>query len=90
MDFKSLAPFWPFDGWGVPANRSVVAEVYPSLWNKSFPRAGRTADQQNVYAAAEWLRRADASGTLTRFFSPELEPQERKAAEIEGWILGVA
>jgi hypothetical protein len=23
--------FWPFDGWDVPAGRSVVVEVYPSL-----------------------------------------------------------
>ena len=23
--------FWPFDGWDVPAGRSAVAEVYPSL-----------------------------------------------------------
>ncbi len=82
--------FWPFDGWGVPPNRSVVAEVYPSLWNRTLPSAGRTSDQQDAYATAEWLRRADANGTLAGFFCPELEPQERKAAEIEGWILGVA
>ncbi len=82
--------FWPFDGWEVPENRSVIVEVYPSLWNRTFPSAGRTADQQDAYATAEWLRRADANGSLAKFFSPELEPQERKAAEIEGWILGVA
>jgi hypothetical protein len=23
--------FWPFDGWSIPPNRSVVAEVYPAL-----------------------------------------------------------
>ena len=73
----------------MPPNRSVVAEVYPSLWNRTFPRAGRTSDQHDAYATAEWLRRADADGTLTKFFRPELEPHERKAAEIEGWILGV-
>ena len=28
--------FWPFDGWDVPAGRSVVAEVYPSLWSRGF------------------------------------------------------
>jgi len=82
--------FWPFDGWGVPPNRSVVVEVYPSLWNRTFPRAERTPDQHDAFATAEWLRRADANSTLTRFFCPELEPHEHKAAEIEGWILGVA
>ena len=30
--------FWPFDGWRIPSGRSVVAEVYPSLWSKEFPR----------------------------------------------------
>src|SRR5579871_247902 len=24
---------WPFDGWDIPAGRSAIAEVYPSLWN---------------------------------------------------------
>jgi len=81
--------FWPFDGWNVPPNRSVVAEVYPSLWSRTFPSAGRTPDQQDAFATAEWLRRADADGSLMRFLSAVLERQERKTAEIEGWILGV-
>ena len=34
--------FWPFDGWSVPPNCSVVAEVYPALWNRTIPTAGRT------------------------------------------------
>jgi hypothetical protein len=46
-------------------------------------------DQQNAYATAEWLRRADCDGSLEKFLCPELEPHERKTAEIEGWILGV-
>jgi len=82
--------FWPFGGWGVLSNRSVVAEVYPALWNRTFPRNERTSDQQDAFAVAEWLRLADANGTLTSLFRPELEPYERKVAEIEGWILGVA
>lgn len=81
--------FWPFDGWIAPRSLSVVAEVYPSLWSRSFPSAGRSPDQQDAFATAEWLRRSDGNGTLKQFFSPELEPSERKLAEIEGWILGV-
>jgi len=81
--------FWPFDGWSVPFNRSVVAEVYPALWSRTFPSAGRTPDQQDAFATAEWLRRVDMDGSLTRFLHPEIEPHERKTAEIEGWILGV-
>lgn len=87
---KDRVHFWPFDGWNAPPNCSVVAEVYQALWNKSFPSEGRTSDQRDAYATAEWQRRADANGSLAQFLMPELEPQERKTAEIEGWILGVA
>ena len=81
--------FWPFDGWTVPPGKSAVVEVYPALWSHSFPRDGRDSHQQDAYAAAEWLRRSDQDGNLGRFFSPSLTAQERKAAEIEGWILGI-
>lgn len=81
--------FWPFDGWSPPPNCSAIAEVYPVLWSSAFPSAGRTPDQQDTYATAEWLRRANCDGSLEKFLSPELEPHERKTAEIEGWILGV-
>lgn len=81
--------FWPFDGWNAPPNRSVLAEIYPVLWSRTFPSAGRTQDQQDAFAAAEWLRRADTNGSLNKFLNLELAPHERKAAEIEGWILGV-
>jgi hypothetical protein len=84
------AHFWPFDGWTAPAGRSVVAEVYPSLWSRSIPREGRTPDQHDAYCVAEWLHRADLDGTLAKFLAPELSPDEREAAMIEGWILGVA
>ena len=73
----------------MPTNRSVVAEVYPALWNRNFPVAGKTPDQQDEFAIAEWMRRADARGSLESYFSPQLEPDERKKADIEGWILGV-
>jgi hypothetical protein len=55
-----------------------------------FPNARRTPDQQDAFATAEWLRRADRDGSLEKFLFPDLEPHERKTAEIEGWILGVA
>jgi hypothetical protein len=81
--------FWPFDGWDVPTNHSVVAEVYPALWCRNFPVAGRTPDQHDAFSIAEWMRRADSDGSLESYFHPELPPDERKKAEIEGWILGV-
>jgi len=81
--------FWPFDGWSLPPNRSVAAEVYPALWSRTFPIAGRTTVQQDAYVIVKWLQRTDADGSLEKFFLPEIEPNERKRAEIEGWILGV-
>jgi hypothetical protein len=81
--------FWPFDGWDIPARRSVVAEVYPILWSRSFPREGRTADQHDAFSVAEWIRRADLDGTLTELFTPSLTPKEHPIAQIEGWILGI-
>jgi hypothetical protein len=87
---KDHVHFWPFDGWSVPPGSSVLAEVYPALWSRTFPTAGRTADQQDAFAIAEWLRRADCDGSLKRYFSPDVGPDDRKVAEIEGWILGVA
>jgi len=81
--------FWPFDGWKVPAGRSVIAEVYPALWSREFPREGRTSDQHDAFSVAQWLRRADRDGSLKAYFSPKLSAQERMVAGVEGWILGV-
>lgn len=87
---KDRVHFWPFDGWSIPLNRSVVAEVYPALWKRTFPSEGRTPDQQDAFAITKWLQGADDDGSLERFFCPEIEPHERKNAETEGWILGVS
>ena len=81
--------FWPFDGWEIPAGRSVMAEVYPSLWSRSFEREGRTSDQHDAYSVAAWMRQADRDGRLAGFFAPCLSPPERTIAQVEGWILGV-
>jgi hypothetical protein len=81
--------FWPFDGWEIPEGKSVVAEVYPSLWMRRFERDGRDGDEQAAYAAAAWLQRADHDGALGSFLNPMLTPDEREVARIEGWILGV-
>jgi hypothetical protein len=66
-----------------------VAEVYPSLWTRRFPREDRDGDEQAAYAAAAWLQRADRSDSLSRFLSPNLTREETGIAKIEGWILGV-
>jgi hypothetical protein len=81
--------FWPFDGWQVPAGRSAVAEVYPSLWKRSFPQEDRTPDQHDAFSVAAWLRQADLDGRLQGFIDPDLPPAVRALGEVEGWILGV-
>jgi hypothetical protein len=81
--------FWPFDGWEIPAGRSVIAEVYPSLWSRNFAREERTSDQHDAYSVAAWMRQADLDGSLAEFFEPSLTPAERTRAQVEGWILGI-
>lgn len=86
---KNRVHFWPFDGWAPPEGKSVIAEVYPALWSRSFPSDGRTADQHDAWSVAEWMRRADGDGTLPECLAPRLKATDRLAAAIEGWILGV-
>lgn len=80
---------WPFDGWTPAAGRSVIAEVYPSIFRNRYLRETRTADQQDAYAVARWLCEADELGILTNYFTPPLPERVRAVAEREGWILGV-
>lgn len=82
--------FWPFDGWQVPEEKSVIAEVYPSIFRHRYPREGRTADQHDAFASARWLQETDERGFLDRYFQPPLTDQERRMADLEGWILGIA
>jgi len=81
--------FWPFDGWDVPTGRSVMAEVFPSLWRHGFEREGRSRDQHDAYAVAAWMHQADLNRSLPEFFNPNLPLNERETARIEGWILGI-
>jgi hypothetical protein len=82
--------FWPFDGWVIPEGRSAIVEVYPRLWNRDFPADGRNADQHDAWVVAQWLRQADSNGELSAALGPPTDPQVRRSAEIEGWILGVS
>jgi hypothetical protein len=85
----SRVHFWPFDGWDIPAGRSAIVEVYPTLWSRSFANEGRTGDQHDAFSIAAWLSRAERDGSLVTFLKPELSPPERTLAQVEGWILGV-
>ena len=81
--------FWPFDGWELSGDRSVIAEVYPSIFRNRYARGGRTTDEQDAYSTARWLREADDRGICGRYFKPPLNDDERDRAEREGWILGI-
>jgi hypothetical protein len=81
--------FWPFDGWTPAAGKSVIAEVYPSMFRNRYPRGERSVDQQDACATARWLSTMAARGALARCFDPPLSDDERRVAELEGWILGV-
>lgn len=81
--------FWPFDGWDPPPRRSVVAEIYPSLWSASYPAGDRDPDRHDAYSAARWMRERDADGELGGYFRPRLDAEEVRDARLEGWILGL-
>jgi hypothetical protein len=50
IDFKAAGRihFWPFDGWQLPVGKSVVAEVYPALWSRSFAQGSRDSHQHDA------------------------------------------
>ena len=81
--------FWPFDGWQAPRGCSVIAEVYPALWSRGFPKEERNDHQHDAYSVARWMKEKDASNHLRAHFKPPLPPAQRVIAHIEGWILGL-
>jgi hypothetical protein len=86
----NLVHFWPFDGWLPPENRTVIAEIYPSVFRNRYARGNRSVDEQDAYACARWLAETDSAGHLSRYFDPPLTRAERAQAGREGWILGIA
>ena len=72
----------------VPEEKSVVAEIYPSLFRNRYPRESRTVDQQDAFSICCWLRDMDAIDRLEDFVSPPLTAAQQKIAQLEGWILG--
>ena len=81
--------FWPFDGWTLPADKAVIAEVYPSIFRRRYAGDRRSADEQDAYATTMWMADMAARGELAGYFRPPLKPAEAAVASLEGWILGV-
>lgn len=84
-----LVHFWPFDGWQIANNKSVIAEVYPFIFRHRYPQERRTYDQHDAYSTARWLKETEERGFLERYLDPPLTDEERKIADLEGWILGI-
>jgi hypothetical protein len=80
---------WPFDGWEPQKTKSVIVEVYPSIFKKRYDRETRTADEQDAYATARWMFDMAQRGALADYFAPPLSDSERLVANREGWIFGV-
>lgn len=87
--FGTRLHFWPFDGWSLPKNKSVIAEVYPSLFYQRYPRVYKQRDQQDAYAIARWLRESHQRSILDHYLHPPLTTTEKAIARLEGWILGI-
>jgi len=62
------------------SRRSAKKRGYSSRWS-SRPAV--------TFAVAAWLQCADENDTMGSFFNTPLTPEERKVADVEGWILGV-
>jgi len=80
---------WPFDGWDIPQQGSVICEVYPSLYKRRYPSADRGKDAHDAYATARWMQDMQQRNVLSNYFQPPLSKEERVIASLEGWILGV-
>ena len=85
---KEKVHFWPFDGWTICKGRSVIVEVYPSIWKGAVVGKGSTSHQKDAYIIARWMRDADKGDQLRKFFRPNLTEAECKQARGEGWIFG--
>jgi hypothetical protein len=82
--------FWPFDGFEIPPNESVIVEIFPSIFRKRYPKnENYTADDHDAMCVAQWLKDMDSRGLLNTYFNPPLNKEEREIARLEGWILGV-
>ena len=71
-----------------PSSRASSAP-WPGNTAASYPRANRTGDQHDAFSIAAWLSQANQDGSLPGFLQPDLAPQEKVIAQVEGWILGV-
>ena len=51
--------------------------------------AGGAAVVPDAHAITRWLTETDRNGFLLRYFDPPLTDEQRRLADLEGWIFGV-
>jgi hypothetical protein len=88
-DLSEKIHIWPFDGFNIPMQISVVAEVYPAIFRRRFPKIYKSGDEHDAYSIVRWLQEMDSRGVLSQYFNPPLTKEEKDQAKLEGWILGV-
>lgn len=95
--FQGRVHFWPFDGLFGWEGKSVVAEVYPSIFRKryrediqkKFKEVKLSTDMQDAAAVCWWLKDFDQRDLLSHYFDPPLTEKDQKCVIREGWILGI-
>lgn len=80
---------WPFDGWQPLEGKTVISEVYPSVFRNRYPRDDRDVDSQDAYSVARWMEETARKGALSHYLNPPLTKVEKEIAALEGWILGI-
>jgi hypothetical protein len=88
-DSANRPHFWPFDGFDIPPKKSVVVEIFPSIFRKRYPKRYKTNDEHDAMCVAQWLKDMDSRGMLDTYFNPPLTDEELEVAKLEGWILGI-
>jgi len=73
---------WPFDALADDGKSHLGVEVYPSLYRSRGARKSHDADAR---ACCEWAASADLAARLDLRAAPA---PVRRAARLEGWILG--
>lgn len=81
--------FWPFDGFIPPPNKTIIAEMYPSIFRRRYPRAEESADKHDAFVLASWLQETHEEKLLHKYFDVQLGHERMRIAELEGWILGI-
>ena len=81
--------FWPFDGLTVLDDKSVIAEVYPSIFTRRYVDVPKKSHLSDAWAVCKWMQDRDSEGLLHPYLGLFLTSTERSVVAREGWILGV-